>query len=489
MNILDTLVSLVKEIFLAIADAFKLAWDTSHRTPTGYKNTFDHSGKFLSRKHTGFSVNGSAKGRIDADTSSKHCVIVGPSGSGKTSRIVLNSLYLFGEQDQSLVINDVSGEIFARTSGYFHARGFDIKVIDFANPDQSDGYNPLAFANDSSELSNVADLLIRNQMSGSSDQAFWNESSKSLLYMLCCILKTLPEQYQNLHNARYLLNQLGTNKSPLLDHLFSEADETLYQQYKSTLETDKRLLMNIVSTCRASLQILNDQNVARVTSRNTVSFSDLRKQKTVLYLKVPTLAALRLSAITSVLIEQCFAVLMEKIPAPGDLPIYFMLDELSSMVLPNFESVTANSRKYGISIMYALQHPDQLRTKYGPYQSQSIFQNTHTKIWLPGQEHDVAESISNALGLVDFIDPDNGHKRTMPVMTARAIQKLPPHQALVSVGNFTFKTKLHPYYKNKKMWSYSQLPAMIVRKPHAVTQLPLINKDALSDLRLTESEI
>lgn len=305
-----------------------------------------------------------------------------------------------------------------------------------------------------------------------------------MLYLIMSIQKELPERFQNLYNTRYLLNQITVSgkDATILDHLFSRTkNQALYEEYKALVYgSDSKLLANVVSTCKASLRVLSDENVAILTSKNTIDFSELRKGKCILYLKVPGLATERLRPITSLLIETCFGTLMSSLPnKETDKPVAFILDEVSSMTL-SLESVLATSRKYMLWILYALQHPSQLDMNYGRHQAKSILQNTYNKLFLPCQELDVAQHIQASLGHKDFIDPDNKNKRTMPLRTARQVATMPRDKALVFVGNDAFETKLHPYYKQRKFRQYSDIPAAH-RGPQAVSLPPLITLTDLED--------
>lgn len=473
MAFIQILILTLNGIFDAIEDFFDAFKEDKRK---GYVDEFSHSSDFISCWNKGFSINGKKSGRITAEVSRTHCCFFGPSGHGKTSRLIIPNIYLLGKKGNSQLVNDPSGEIYKLTSGYLLARGYDIKTLNLIDPTKSDYFNPLAFASNSSEISQIADLLIRHTLNSPSDQGFWNESAKSLLFVILSILKEQDTKYQNLFNAKYLLNQITPGKLSILDHLFSKTkNEILFAEYKNFLGMDAKLQLNITSTAKAALQLWNDESVVRLSSFNTVSFQSLRKGKTALYIQAPTLSASRLSPYTSLLIEQCFNELMKEIPSSDDLPIYFMLDELSTMILPSFEAVLSNGRKYNLNICFSLQHPAQLNQKYGPHNAKSILANANTKVYLPGQDLDTAQHISASLGHTDFKDPDTGHKRTMALMTPREVSKLKKDRAIVFIGNHAFKTKLRPYFKNRLMRMYSELPPFLINRQPPFEKVPLIS--------------
>ncbi len=485
--LIDALVGILKALFSIMGEFGQLLYDLiSQNTKPGYHDVMASSWSFLSRWNKGFSVNGSHTGKITEQISNRHLAIIGPSGAGKTTTTILASIFLFINRGLGIVVNDISGEIHEKTSGFANQMGIKILVFDTEHPETSDYFNPLAYANNSAQISHIAHLLIKSSLagSGSPNDVFWNESASMLLYIIISMQKELPERFQNLYNTRYLLNQItvGGKDATILDHLFSRTkNQALYEEYKALVYgSDTKLLANVVSTCKASLRVLSDENVAILTSKNTIDFNELRKGNTIIYLKVPGLAAERLRPITSLLIETCFGTLMSRLPNPQtDKPVAFILDEVSSMTL-SLESILATSRKYMLWVLYALQHPSQLDMNYGKHQAKSILQNTYTKLYLPGQEQDVAQHLQASLGHRDFIDPDNKSKRTMPLRTARQLQKMPKNQALVFVGNDAFETKLRPYYKQRKFRQYSEITEAH-REPQAVSLPPLITLNDLEE--------
>ena len=459
----EILLDVFQGLLEVLADSLELVVNSLFpQNKNGYHDEFSDPQDFLSRRHQGFTINGSPKGRVSTEISNKHTAIIGPSGAGKTTTHIIPNILMLLQLNIGIVTNDISGEIHDRTSGFAKAQGKTIWVFDPDHPETSDYFNPLAYAETSAELSHIAHLLIKSNLEGGKQDSFWTESAEMLLYLILSIQKEQPEAFQNLFNTRYLVNQITITgkKTTLLDELFSRTkNKALYEEYKALVYgADSKLLANVVSTVKASLRILNDENIALLTSKNTISFSELRKGNVILYLKIPGLSADRLRPITSLMIELCFGTLMSKLPDKvNDRPVAFILDEISSMVL-SLESVLSTSRKYGIWILYALQHPNQLEMRYGKYQSASILQNTFTKIYLSGQGQDVAQQIQSALGFTDFIDEDNNHKRTMPLRTARQIALMKRDKALVFIGNQAFETKLHPYYKQKRMRRLTEIP-------------------------------
>ena len=186
----------------------------------------------------------------------------------------------------SYVVHDPSGELFNKSAGYLKLMGYEVKVLHFANPIESSGYNPLVRSNNSSDIQKIASMLVQNTLGGNGKDPFWNTQAVSLMAMLITILKKQKPQYQNLFNVRQLLNNMGGNPEAV-DKLFSKyADDILFAEYKSFLSYDEKVITGITATCKAALQIFNDESVAKVTSTDNLDFMEFRNKPTVLYIRI-----------------------------------------------------------------------------------------------------------------------------------------------------------------------------------------------------------
>lgn len=161
--LIDVFIDLIKALFSLLGELGTLIFDLvfqNHRP--GYHDEMASSWSYLSRWNKGFSVNGSRTGRITAEASNRHMAIIGPSGVGKTTTSILASIFLFIKQGLGMLINDISGEVCEKTSGFAHEVGYKIYTFDTEHPETSDYFNPLAYAHNSAQISHIAHLLIKS---------------------------------------------------------------------------------------------------------------------------------------------------------------------------------------------------------------------------------------------------------------------------------------------------------------------------------------
>ena len=79
-------------------------------------------------------------------TGDMHSLFVGSTGRGKTFTFVLLMIYSYIQAGESIVVHDPKREIDAMTRRALEIAGYKVIVIDFVDPKNSDGWNPLDVA-------------------------------------------------------------------------------------------------------------------------------------------------------------------------------------------------------------------------------------------------------------------------------------------------------------------------------------------------------
>lgn len=72
-----------------------------------------------------------------------HSLFVGSTGRGKTMTFVFAMIFSYIKAQESLVIHDPKGEIYAHSKKYLEEADYNVVLIDFVDPDSSDAWNPL----------------------------------------------------------------------------------------------------------------------------------------------------------------------------------------------------------------------------------------------------------------------------------------------------------------------------------------------------------
>jgi type IV secretion system protein VirD4 len=474
IQLLSAIFSVIFSVFEAIiggiADLVISA--SSSKRNQNYNADFINPDKVLLQNAKGFCMTGNKSVSIKDSFSNALCF--GGSGSGKSSRVLIPSILKMAGAS-SICIHDPSGELFEKTSGAMKHSGYSIKVLNYANADYSEKFNPLYRVHNISDCKRISKLLIQTSLGGGGKtDPFWNASAESLLAIFIrYVLFHTEQQYHTLYNVLCLINAFsGTPQK--VDKLFVQTkDDDLLSDYKSFVAYDSKMLMSIVATVRTSLSLFADPGLARVTSNDTIDFEGFRKQKTILYINNNVNDMKYYSSLSSILFEQFFASVMSKLPKQGDLPIFFLLDEASSLYLSILPIAISNIRKYDAGILQIYQSQSQLIDLYGVSQARNIIANSYSKNYMSGQPPETARELESILGKYEFVDDDN-NRRTRQLLTMDEIRILT--ESIILIGNLPpIKARMIPYYEQKELNRLSQIPPYSVERKYYEEELEQIN--------------
>ena len=208
--------------------------------------------KLFSKFNDGLLVDGKSK-RLTSKESFNHLALISRTGGGKTSSFVLPNIYKLANEKCSLVITDLSGEIFEKTSGYLETKGYKIYVLDPRNLDDSIRYNPLVYARDSMSIDMVSEILISSSgLKGkSADDKIWSDGAKNFISILIKVLKaTKQSQYINLANVRHLLNNFGSSGEALDEFIKRYADDKTFNEYRGFVSGNEKNNTIFYSNCK-----------------------------------------------------------------------------------------------------------------------------------------------------------------------------------------------------------------------------------------------
>jgi type IV secretion system protein VirD4 len=404
-------------------------------------------------------------------------MIVSPSGGGKTSTVIFPSCFNI---QSSMIINDPSGEI-SKSKNYLISRGFDVITLNFGDKENSVYFNPLHRIKSNADVNKVARMLVQ-ATTKNGEMDFWANKSVELIGMIInYLLATAPEINQNLANVFKILEVLQGSPEKI-DALFADnAPEHLWQKYKSLIGNSDNTRASIVSSAQASLSFIGDDpTLCDITSTDTINFSDFRKEKTVLFLRCPLGDVDYYSTIQSIFFEQFFSYVFSELPKDDDDHIFVLIDELSSLHLPNLSNIISNCRKFRTPFLGVLQAEAQLANNYGEYNAKTILNNAGVKVYFTGLSEE-SKHLEKTLGQYTYED-EKGNKRTRNLKTADETRTMPKDRVIIiPSGLRPIYAKIKPHYKQPRLMNYlnMELPEDYVTEKieYTVQYLDLENKN------------
>ena len=128
---------------------------------------------------------------------SLNVLVIGGSGAAKTRSYVKPNIL---EANTNYVITDPKMEVLTATGGWLKSQGYDIRVLNLVNLDESDGYNPFCYLRDEKDALRLVNHLIQATTPKGSHEAdpFWTKSETALLQAIILMLfQDAPVYEQN----------------------------------------------------------------------------------------------------------------------------------------------------------------------------------------------------------------------------------------------------------------------------------------------------
>lgn len=427
--------------------------------------------RFLAPENKGLVL--SPRYRLSQRDSFTNLALVAPTGSGKTTRFVIpNVLQVQG----SVVVTDPSGEIYQRTSGHLHRRGFGIQVLAPAEVATSERFNPLSFWSKPQELRQLATILGKS-VQGQGSDPFWTTTAINLLWIgLTALRGAEAERFVNLGNLRWLLNHLGGERGGLdafmVRHLDGQA--AVLAEYRAFCAQDPKVLASILASARAALELWADADVCRLTATNTVDISVLRRKPTAIYVVVPEHQIRYFGQLVNLFYSACFARCLGTGDRPSDLPVYFFLDEFGNLgYVHDIATVITTLRKRRCSVSIILQELSQLRAIYGPDEARTIFSGgCANKLFFAGLDLETAFYVEQALGQNTEYDTtfggidDRARTLAVPLLRADEMRRLRGEAAvLISGRQRPVRIEMPPYFLIPSLRQFTEISPAPFRTP------------------------
>ena len=324
------------------------------------------------------------------------------SGSGKSASYVIPNAYqLLG----SYVFTDPKGELYDKTAGYLKEQGYEIKIFNLINPQNSDGYNPLVHIESEIDVDIIANTIVKGQSKEStSADPYWDDMAEMLLKALIYfLLATRPPEEQNLASCAELVRAANNNGGGnLLTELINQLpyDHPARMYYKSIEIAPEKTYSSILSSLQSKLGKFDSKEIAELTPTNTINFEDIGKKKTALYV-ISSDTHTAYDFLLTIFFSQMIQHLYDSADKNGGalkVPTYFILDEFANIgKIPDFDKKISTSRSRKISFSVILQNLDQLEAVYEK-SHETIIGNCDTCVFLGSNSQKTVEYFSKELG-------------------------------------------------------------------------------------------
>ena len=341
---------------------------------------------------------------------SLNVLVIGGSGAAKTRSFVLPNILT---ANTNYVITDPKSEVLLATGGYLKEQGYDVRVLNLVNLEQSDGYNPFRYLRDEKDVLKLVNNLIQSTTPKGSHESdpFWTKAETALLQAIILMLfQEAPEYEQNFSMVMRVLEYAEVREedeghvSPL-DLLFEsierrKPDSVAVRQYKVFKLAAGKTAKSILVSTAVRLAPFNLPQIQALTNHDDMDLYTLGEKKVALYAVIPDNDN-TLNFLVSLLYAQAFQALYYSADQihHGPLPhhVRFVLDEFAAMPLPGFTRELATMRSRSISASVIIQNMAQIKELYKD-SWETIPGNCDTILYLGGNESSTHKYVSEMLG-------------------------------------------------------------------------------------------
>ena len=341
---------------------------------------------------------------------SLNVLVIGGSGAAKTRSFVLPNILA---ANTNYVITDPKSEVLLATGGYLKEQGYDVRVLNLVNLEQSDGYNPFCYLRDEKDVLKLVNNLIQYTTPKGSHESdpFWTKAETALLQAIILMLfQEAPEYEQNFSMVMRVLEYAEVREedeghvSPL-DLLFEsierrKPDSVAVRQYKVFKLAAGKTAKSILVSTAVRLAPFNLPQIQAMTDHDDMDLYTLGEKKVALYAVIPDNDN-TFNFLVSLLYAQAFQALYYSADQihHGPLPrhVRFVLDEFAAMPLPGFTRELATMRSRSISASVIIQNMAQIKELYKD-SWETIPGNCDTILYLGGNESSTHKYVSEMLG-------------------------------------------------------------------------------------------
>ena len=324
-------------------------------------------------------------------------LVIGGSGSGKTRYFCKPGLY---SANCSYLVTDPKGELLKAAGGLLLSLGYEVRVFNLIDPEQSDCYNPFVYVREEKDVLSLIDNLIKNTTprNASSNDPFWEKAEIALdSALMLYLIHEAPQDEQNFETMIYMMNFADVReedeqyRSPL-DMLFRALEEeqpahVAVKQYKVFKQAAGKTAKSILVTAAVRLAAFNIPQYAAMTSMDEMDFGSLGERKRAIFCVIPVNDS-SMNYLVGMLYTQCFQELYRRADLKYNgrlpVPVRVLQDEWANVAQPeSYPKILATCRSYNIGLNIIVQNVQQIKALYEK-EHESIIGNCDTLLFLGG---------------------------------------------------------------------------------------------------------
>ena len=398
------------------------------------------------------------------DNGEYHSLVIGATGSGKTQTVILPMVYNLAKARESMIITDPKGEIYEKTSNMLRAKGYQILLLNFRDPQNGNAWNPMTLpyemykkGNQDKAIELLDDLALNILYDSSNKNAdpFWEKTSADYFSGVALGLfeDAKPEEINI--NSISLATTVGEEKfggSTYIKEYFGAKDPASPAAINasSTIMAPNETKGSILSVFKQKVKLFaSRENLSEMLSHSDIDLESIGERPTAVFIVIQDEKKTYHSLVT-ILLKQIYETLINVAQKNGGaLPVRtnFLLDEFANMPpLKDVTTMITAARSRHIRFTMIIQNFAQLDDVYGKEEAETIRGNCGNIVYLITTELKALEEISKMCGEVKSKKDDK--TASTPLVTVSDLQRMKQFEVIIlRMRKQPFKTKFTPFFK------------------------------------------
>ena len=398
------------------------------------------------------------------DNGEYHTLVMGATGSGKTQDTILPTIKVLAKKGESIICTDPKGELYEKTAGLLKAKGYNILLLNFRNPQNGAAWNPLSMpyrlyknGNQDKAIELLDDLAanILYEENNTNQDPFWEKTAADYFAGIAlAMFEDTTEEKINI-NSINMTATVGEDKfggSTYIKEYFSYKDPSspAYVNASGTVMAPSDTKGSIISVFKQKVKLFaSRENLSEMLSHSDIALDSIGKQKTAVFIIIQD-EKKTYHSLATIFIKQVYETLIDVAQANGGkLPVRtnFLLDEFANMPpLKDVTTMITAARSRQIRFIMIIQNFAQLNKVYGKDDAETIKGNCGNIIYLISTELAALEEISKLCG--EKKSKSDAKTASTPLVTISDLQRMKQFDHIVlRMRKSPFKTSFVPDFK------------------------------------------